>query len=380
MVSRLRIAQVLHHMNLGGIEAVVINYYRAIDKTQVQFDFFVEAGSVVPFRDELENSGANVIELPTLRNPIAYIYALRKVLWDEKYAAVHAHMNTLSVFSLFAAWLARVPVRICHNHTTAHAIEGKRTRIKYLLRPFAPLFATHLFACSQAAGEWMYGKRAYERGHVYVLKNAIDLDQYRFDAQKRATLREELGVGDGVVVGHVGRFCQQKNHEFLLEIFEKIVARMPDAMLMLVGTGDTLPAMQGKARALGIADNIRFMGEQMNMSAIYSAMDVFVLPSYYEGLPVVGIEAQTASLPCIFSGDISSEINLTSNAHSLPLGDATRWANEVLALCKQPRSEDIAPLVTAGYSIRQEVSRLLDFYLTAAGQVALAKQKGMVKL
>ena len=181
MSAPIRVAQVLNRMESGGVEAVVMNYYRHIDREKVQFDFYFYEASAFPQRRELEQLGAGIYPIPAYSHPAAYHQALYRAFKSRRYPIVHAHLSTMSVFALFAAWRAGVPVRICHNHSTAHWGEGKRTLLKYLLRPFNKLFATEYFACGETAGRWMFGGRCFDRGRVRVMPNAIETETFAFD-------------------------------------------------------------------------------------------------------------------------------------------------------------------------------------------------------
>lgn len=360
----IRVAQVLRQMNMGGIEAILLNYYRAMDKERVQFDFLVEEGSEIPCRAEMEALGSRVFTLPPIRRPGAYAKALRARIRSEGYRIVHANMNTLNAFALTPAWREGVPVRISHNHSTANSRELARYITKGLLRPSARAFATHRFACSRTAGAWMFGEKAVRQGRVQVMHNAIDLPRFAYDPRTRARLREALGLGDALVVGHVGRFCQTKNQAFAVECFAALHARRPDARLLLVGVGETLPSVLARAASLGVAEQVLYLGARTDVHALYAAMDGLLLPSLYEGMPVVGIEAQASALPCVFSEHVPREAGLLSNVRFLPLKDPARWADALLeGIAAQDRvSVDTAPMVAAGYDIHTAAERLTTFY------------------
>ena len=322
----LRIAQILNRMDSGGIEAVVLNYYRHIDRSKVQFDFYLAQGSSLPQRQELEQLGAGLYPIPPYSHPIAYHRALYTAFKQRGYKIVHAHLSTMSVFPLLAAWRAGMPVRICHNHSTAHWGEGGKTLLKYILRPFNKVFATDWFACGKTAGRWMYGDRAFEAGRVIVLPNAIDTAKFAFDPAARTALREELGVPQNAfVVGHVGRFMYQKNHAFLLKIFAELLKTRPDARLLLVGEGELEQQVRRQAAALSIQSQVIFTGARQDVHKLYSAMDVFCLPSRYEGMPVVAWEAQANGLPCLFSENVTPEAAQGTEGVWLPLGDRGAW-------------------------------------------------------
>lgn len=206
-------------------------------------------------------------------------------------------------------------MRICHNHTTACWGEGAKTLLKYILRPWNKLFATDFFACGETAGRWMYGNRCFEQGRVSVMSNAIDTQKFAFDPGARKQLRDELKISqDAFVIGHVGRFMYQKNHSFLIDIFAEVLKNKPGAVLLLVGEGELMGNIREKVRARGISGSVVFTGAREDVNKLYSAMDVFCLPSFYEGMPVVAWEAQANGLPCVFSERITKETSQSNNS------------------------------------------------------------------
>ena len=359
--STLRVAQITGIMNNGGVEAVVLNYYRAIDKSRVQFDFFVDETSSFPQREEIERLGGRCFLVPSYAHTYRYVRALRKLLRKHRYTIVHSQLNTMGVFSLFAAWLARVPVRICHNHSTAHRSEGKKNLMKQLLRPFSHLFATHYFACGDTAARWMFGNRLVNAGRVTILPNAIDLTLYRYSAADRKAVRTEIGADEHtLVVGHIGRFVFQKNHALLLQIFRALLHAHPDSILMLAGEGELLEETQALALQLGIEANVRFLGVRNDANRLYSAMDVFCLPSFFEGLPVVMVEALANGLCCVVSDQVTRELNAFS-VKQLPLeADTARWAE---ALRSAKRTDSAPDAFYAQFDIAQTAKQLEAFYL-----------------
>ncbi len=360
----IRVAQVMGIMNHGGVEAVVMNYYRGVARDRVQFDFFVDVTSSFPQREEIEKLGGRCYNVPPYSKPLRYISTLRRLFRKNGYSIVHSQINTMGVFPLFAAWLAGVPVRICHNHSTAHHGEGKKTILKYLLRPFARLFATDYFACGDTAARWMFGSRLVDRGSVTLLANAIDLSRYRFSADDRSTVRAEFDIGENaLVVGHVGRFTYAKNHTFLLQIFQAVLQHHPEAVLLLVGEGELLASSKALAHELGITSYVRFLGARGDVCRLYSAMDVFCLPSYYEGLPVVMVEALANGLPCVVSSQVTQELNQFSVTQLRLNVKTEQWA-ETLTTAK--RTGILSPTLTERYDIRQAAKRLTRFYLSKA--------------
>ncbi len=348
MEQPIRVAQVLNRMDSGGVEAVVMNYYRHIDRKQVQFDFYFAKDSVFPQREELEKMGAGIYPIPSYTKVFSYHRVLHHAFKRGNYQIVHAHLSTMSVFPLFAAWRAGIPVRICHNHSTAHWGEGKKTLLKYLLRPFAKVFATDYFACGEKAGRWMYGNRCFERGRVHVMPNAIDTKKFAYDEEAKRCLRAELGIPqDAFVLGHVGRFMYQKNHAFLLRVFQRLLSSRQDAWLLLIGEGERMKLIRSEVEKMGIEGKVRFTGTRSDVAKLYSAMDVFCLPSFYEGLPVVALEAQANGLPCLFSDRMTKEVVLTPGARQLSIENPEPWVKAVQEAqrqntCALPERYDIA--------------------------------------
>ena len=353
MSGTIRVAQVLNRMDSGGIEAIVLNYYRHIDRSLIQFDFFYDESSSIPCREELLKLGAGLFPIPHYTHQFKYQKELGKKLQANQYDAVHVHMNTMSVFALAAAKRAGISVRICHNHSTADWKEGNRTVLKYLLRPWNRLPATVWFACGEQAGEWMYGKRAVEEGKVFILPNAIETKRFAFNAKARTMLRQDFGIEeDAFVVGHVGRFMMQKNHAGLLRIFRNLSQERADAVLLLVGEGEQENSIRKLVCKQGMEDRVIFAGVRNDMDRIYSAIDVFCLPSYYEGFPVVVLEAQANGLPVVCSDHVSPEVCLTELVRRLPLEREKLWTEAILTA----RREQV--VLPEEYEIKKAAKRL----------------------
>lgn len=326
-----RVAQIMGKMENGGVESVVMNYYRHIDRSKVQFDFIVDNDSSCPQEDEIKSLGGRVYRIAPYQKIIANMRDLRKLFKRNKYKIVHAELTTMSVFSLAVAKSCGIPVRICHGHNTACKGETKKNIMKYILRPFAKVFATHYFACSDYAGKWLYGKNIGRSKRYKVIPNAIEVDKFRFNQSVRDEVRMELGIEDKFVIGHIGRFVYQKNHDFLIDIFSEVHKRKPDSVLLLIGEGELLESVKQKVQRLGLDSSVMFLGVRNDTYRLYQAFDVFVLPSRYEGLPVVGVEAQIAGLPCVMSDAMTMETKFTDELVFLQLDINTEdWAKMIL--------------------------------------------------
>lgn len=334
MGEPIRVAQVVGKMVGGGVEAVVMNYYRHIDRSKVQFDFLVDADSTLVPREEIESLGGRVFVIPPYQHPIAYQRELLELFRSEGWPIVHSHVNALSVFPLRAAKRAGVPVRIAHSHSTSGRGEHARNAMKAVLRCFSNVYPTHRMACSRYAGEWLF-KRGANFDLVY---NAIDLSRFAFDPDVRAKARDELGLSEGqLAVGHVGRFMPQKNHGFLVDAFAGVACRRDDTVLLLVGDGEGRSAVERRVADLGLEGRVLFLGQRSDVDRLYQAFDVFVLPSLYEGLPLVAVEAQRVGLPCLLADTITREIDVTGECSFLSIDDVSFWVEALKGIETGPR-------------------------------------------
>ena len=365
----IRIAHIVGKWVGGGVEAVVMNYYRHIDRNKIQFDFICDDDSTnIPY-DEIEKLGGKVILVPGYQKVFKYQKVLRKIFKENNYKIVHSHINTLSVFPLFAAWCAKVPVRIAHSHSTTNKKEWKKNLLKVVLRPFAKVFANEYFACTEHAGRWMFGNNKFDNNKVYVLNNAIDLDLFKYSKKFRNEIRKELNISDDkFVIGHVGRFVAQKNHEFILDIFSEVYKENSNALLVLVGQGPLVEKMKDKCNALNISEAVMFVGQRTDVNKLYQAFDFFLFPSLYEGLGMVAVEAQCAGLSCLCSTEVPMIAKASENIEFLKLeDDVNTWKQSILSKLNVQKRKDCSKEVsTYGYNINLEVKKLEDKYYSLA--------------
>lgn len=283
--KKIIVAHIMGKWNGGGVESVVMNYYRNIDRNKIQFHFLCDEDSTdIPY-EEIEKLGGKVIVIPPYQKLFKYQKELYRIFKENNYKIVHSHINALSVFPLRIAKKAGVPIRIAHSHSTSNKKEWKKNILKMILRPLSKLYANNYFACTEYAGKWLFGKKVVERKELNVINNAIDLKKFEFNENTRKALREELGIKDDtLIIGHVGRFMKQKNHEFLIDVFEKAIKQDDNIYLILVGQGPLEDKIKEMAKEKGIEDKILFLGKRNDVNKLYQAMDIFVLPSLYEGL------------------------------------------------------------------------------------------------
>lgn len=335
----IRVAQIIGKMIGGGVEAVVMNYYRHIDRDKVQFDFIVDEDSTYVPEEEITSLGGRVFYISPYQHPVRYRRELIRLIREQRWPIVHSHINTLSVFPLSAAKKAGVPVRIAHSHSTMGKGEFAKNMMKRVLRPFANVYPTVRFACSHYAGEWLFGKNA----DFTVIPNGIELDKFRFDPVIRQETRKELGIeGDVFLIGHVGRFMPQKNQAFLVDVLANVLPSKPNTMIAFVGDGPDKSAVQQHAEKLGIADHILFLGQRSDANRLYQAFDVFCLPSLYEGLGMVAVEAQVSNLPCLLSDTVPLEADVTAKSFFLPITNVDSWSKKLLTLSFSNRSGQVS--------------------------------------
>lgn len=354
-----RVLQVVTKMDRGGLETMLMNYYRHINRDKVQFDFLTHRKEHGAYDAEIEAMGGVIYHLPRLVPwSLSYKHALNQFFAEHpEYRIVHVHQDCLSSIILKAAAQHGVPVRIAHSHSSS-----QDKNLKYLIKMFykrqIPQYATELFACSVSAGAWMFGTQ-----NVHVLPNAIDICQYTFHASVREHMRKELGIGDELVIGHVGRFSAVKNQSFLLDIFEQVKKQEPKSKLLLVGGGDELQTIQHKCKLLGLDQDVIFTGVRSDVADLMQAMDIFILPSLYEGLPVTMIEAQASGLPCIISDRVPIDCVITNLVQQLSLEEnPSIWASKAIAATKDFRKDTREELRSAGFDIHKSAEQLERYY------------------
>lgn len=361
----IRVLNMFTIMDRGGAETMVMNYYRHIDRTRVQFDFLVHREQRGAYDDEIERMGGRIYRMCPVypQNFSRYKRDLRTFFRTHpEYKIIHSHMSELGYFAFREAERQGVPVRICHAHNAPHGFDAKMIIRTYFKKRMMP-YLTHLFMCGEESGKWLYGEK--NKSRFIMLNNAIDAAVYSFDASKREEMRRQLGLTGELVIGHVGRFNPQKNHAFLLDIFAALLKKELNAALLLVGGGADMPKIQAKVQELGIAEHVRFLGVRSDVADLMQAMDVFVFPSLYEGLPVTMVEAQASGLPCIISDKVPPECILTDGlVNIMPLSASPEaWAEKILAMRAVPRTDRHEKIAAHGFDISTEAVKLQEFYI-----------------
>lgn len=355
-------------MAYGGIELFVMNHLRHFNRQKVVFDFIIHGSKIGVFEDELKEYGCKIYFLPVKsQNPIKYFYELNRFFKSEKYDIVHSHMDAMNTLILRYAKKYGVSVRISHSHNTNHLTKNP---IKHLLnefmRHFSKRYATHLFACSVDAFKWLYKKDIISNSNESIVPNAIRLDQFRFSKEHRFDIRGKYKISsDTLLIGHVGRFDYQKNHEFIINMFENLllVANKKKFKIAFIGVGPLKKYYEEKVIDYNLQANIIFLGKIGNPSYYYSAFDAFILPSLFEGLPLTLVEAQANDLPCLISDSISKDAVLTDKVKQLNINNYELWVTELLKLeVRNDIQTNNSSNILDDYDIVKSSVRLQNFY------------------
>lgn len=360
----IRILQIVPNMHSAGLENLIMNIYRNIDRDKIQFDFLVHYSGKYDFDDEITELGGKIYHFPVMedKNVVGYYSSLVKFFKKHsEYKVIHGHMPSLGFIYMNAAKRAGVPIRIMHSHN-ASASSNLKGRIKGIAVKFAKYPSNYLLACSEKAGKFQYGKSKFK-----IMHNAIDAERFSYNPDIRADVRKELGLMNETAFLHIGRFTKQKNHKFLLDIFEEYLKLEPNAKLFLMGEGELLPEIHDLVVNKKLENKVIFLGVRKDAWRIYQACDMFLLPSIHEGLPVVGIETQAAGLMSVMADTITSEVDITGLVRFISLEkSAKEWAAEIQEICKTKieRVNTCDQIVAAGYDICHEASRIQEMYMS----------------
>lgn len=323
--EKIKVAMVTNHFEITGIGTVIMNYCKALDKSKYALTILAGKPIAEKYEKECRENGIDLVALPSRHgSPRKHYIALWRALKKGHYDIVHDHGNSsMMAVELTIAKLAGVKNRIAHSHNST----CPNMRVHRLMNPYFRTVYTKALSCGQLAGDWLFGEDNFE-----VLPNGFHTEYFAFSKENRDAIRTELGVGNQLLIGHIGRINEQKNQEYLLEIFEEVAAMRNDAILLIVGTGPDEEKIKSRVQEHPYKDRIILYGETDNPTAFYSAMDIFIFPSRYEGLPVVLLEAQISGLPCVVSDKVTREVDLGDiNWQSID-DDPKQWANAILSV------------------------------------------------
>lgn len=346
-------------MDRGGISTFMMNVYEKMHSEKIQIDFLVHTLSKGVRDEDILNLGGKIFRVPARgKNPLKNYRQIKQIMLDGNYDVVHAHADAGNSTILAIAKECDIPIRISHCHNTNYT--NKSLLKKFLneqLKKQIPRYATHLWACSEKAGEWLYGNHSFE-----VIPNAIDVQKFIYSPQLSKDLRKELNLENKFVIGHVGRFDYQKNHDFLLKVFAEVINEREDAHLVLIGKGELEEVIKKQANQLGILDKISFLGESSNVNKLINVFDVGVFPSLFEGFGIAVLEMQINGLPLVVSDNFPSEINLTDNIRFLSLDETVKYWCETILETKGRDTGAVDKIIAKGYNLSDMVNKLTKTY------------------
>ena len=358
-----RVLHILQRMEAGGTQALLMNIYRKIDRSKLQFDFLVVYSEKQFYDDEVLNLGGKIYR-STFREDLN-LFKFCKYLnsffreHNTEYDIVHVHAYTIGYFCLKYAEKWGIPVRIAHSHSNAVSKDFTRF-FKYPMKKLFLIHANEYFACSKEAGDFLFGNKGFK-----ILNNSIDSKKFIYNDDNREQFRKQLGIDDCFVIGHVGRLSYQKNHKFLVQIFKEFVSQNPNSVLLLVGIGEKEDEIKKQVEEFGLNEKVKFLGNRADVNELYQAMDIFVMPSFFEGVPVVGIEAQFAGLPCVFSDKVPKEVKFSQKIDFVGLGESLEtWVKAIEKYRNGSREELLGELENNSYNIKTAHTLLENYYLS----------------
>ncbi|MCL6294996.1 glycosyltransferase family 1 protein [Jejuia spongiicola] len=374
-MATIRVLQVFTIMNRGGAESMIMNYYRKLDRNQVQFDFLVHRKEKAAFDDEIESLGGKIYRFDPISPffPKKYYNELRTFFKEHtEYSIIHSHLNTFSSFPLKIARKFNIPCRIAHAHIAIDKVnlasflnlkespkETLKKLIKLQLKKRVKKDATHLFSCGEKAGNWLFGDTPFT-----TMNNAIDTEKFKYDKLTSTAYKKKFNFQNEIVIGHIGRFVSQKNHSFLLQIFAALLKRQSNYTLALIGDGPLRESLEKEAEKLKITDKVHFLGVRTDIPQLCQMMDIFVFPSFYEGLPVTLIEAQASGLKIFASNSITNEVHLTDNIQFLSINKtADEWAKKIIELESIEKKDQTEKIIKANYDIVSNTVQIQEFYM-----------------
>lgn len=369
----IRVLHSVSNMDRGGIETMLMNYYRNIDRTKIQFDFIANKTKPGDYDDEIRSMGGRIFISPGLKpnNYPGYVRFIDRLLKENPDIKIlHAHNEGMAFYPLSSAKKAGLDIRIAHAHNTK-IIRDYKWPLKIVCKAMIPYVANRYWSCGTDAGIYYFGKSRWSK-KGRLMHNAISLDNFKFNNSIRDKIRAQYGLEDKFVIGHVGRFNLQKNHLRLIDIFREVVLKNPDAVLLLIGEGELESETKAKVWQYGLNNNVLFLGLRSDVADLYQAMDVFVMPSLFEGLPVVGIEAQASGLECVYSDKVTKEALILPNSEFVSLKkNNSEWADILLKhnTASSEREKALELVRDAGYDIAIESKELEEIYLSMCGEV-----------
>lgn len=348
---------------MGGIESFLLNIYKRIDKKNIQFDFIEYGYENRTFDKDFLKYGARIFKISNRsKNPLKAYNELRKIIKNNKYDVVHIHKNSLcDISAIKLCTKLKVPTIIIHSHNSSR--DNKLVRIIHKINlKFINLNNYTKFACSKKAGEWLFGNDCKD---FTIVNNGIELNNFIYDKKIREEIRKKYNIEENYVIGNIGRLSQQKNPKFLLKVLSEVVKFNNKIKLLWVGDGELRKELENYIVELDIKENVILTGRVENPQDYYQAMDLFVMPSFYEGFPIAAIEAQASDLTCLLSENITCEANILDDMTFLPINNEKIWIETILDKSKNEkvRKNVFEEIKKKGFDIKNTVEFLEEYYI-----------------
>lgn len=359
----IHILQVVGGLDRGGVETLFLNIYKNIDKKRFQFVFLCYGNDPFDYEEEVLKLGAKIVRLPQPKNPFTHIKQVEEVIRKENISIVHSHTYYNSAFIMMAAKRCGVKLRITHSHNTKDnkPQNWKRKMYAYICKKLIRFYTTDFVACGQEAGEALFGKKKSFK----IVHNGIAIDAFRWNEKVRREYREQFQVPeDQIVIGHVGRFQEQKNHSFLIDIFKEYTKLNSNTKLFLIGTGELQETIKNKVKEEKLENKVEFLNSRNDVASLYQMMDLFLFPSLYEGLPVTLVETQVAGLKSLVSNHVTKEVKFTNAIEFFDLENHTakQWAEKIMQMNLQ-RLDETKEIEKCPYDIQVVTKDLEDWYI-----------------
>lgn len=365
MSEKIRVLYIVPSLRLcNGVASYAMNYFNNIDKSKIQIDFITGVNEESIYYDEIKRAGSEIFYIPKigLKNSFKTIKKIKKFLKENanRYDIIHCHVLNMGAFYLYYAKKYGIKIRILHSHVTKTADSKSHELRNKILLPIAIKNANFFCACSNDAGKQILKNRKFK-----IIHNAIDGERFKFNQISRDEIRNKYGIKkDTLVIGNIGRLCNQKNQKFLIDIYNVINQKVKNSRLMIVGNGPLEKDLKDIVDKQSLKDNVIFVETMPNVEKIYQALDVFVLPSLYEGLGIVLLEAQISGLPCVVSDVVPKEAKISDLYKEVSLKDSLeQWANEIINSRQDKRENNINGLIKNNYEIEIEAKKLTQYYL-----------------
>lgn len=362
----IRVLHVIGSLNSGGSQTMIMNLYRNIDRSKIQFDFIIDRENELFYAEEIKKLGGKIHVLPTfnIKNILIYRKSWKSFFYNNpEYKIIHGHVRSTAAIYLKIAKKYGLKT-ISHSHSTSSG-SGISALVKNILQYRIRYIADYLFACSKESGEWLFGKKSLNNKNFFILNNSIDAKKFIYDEKTRESVRKELNIDNKFVVGHIGRFHPSKNHEFILDVFKEISNKSKESVLILVGDGELKESIKNKVKELGLQNNVIFTGVRSDIERILQGLDIFIFPSIYEGLGIVAVESQAAGLRTIVSNSIPKEAFVTDLIEMVSLeSPKSDWVDTIMKYTNgYERNNTYEQICNKGYDINETVKWLEKFYL-----------------